>query len=229
MVFKKRRVGRRGRRRNANRKRMNVKLALGNPKQKVYYFKRHVNYGTISAAGDGAQINWSTNFILEDVPGYTEFTALFDSYKINAVKIAFLPVYNVSYPVTSASGAPVTTTPALSNTAFLPAFIRTFSVIDYNDDTPLTTADEYREYANCKVRQITKVHSRYIKPKILMDSTNSAVVNPMKNPWINTSVTDIPYLGIKFGSEPLPADSVASGNSMFRVEAKFYMSFKTPK
>lgn len=207
-------------------RRFNRRMMLGNPKQKVYYFKRHVDLSTLVAGNDAAFTNYSLEFKLSDVPNYTEFTALYDNYRINAVKVSFIPVYNIS------SMFVLRTTddyvPTLSSTKGLPYFTRTYSCIDYTDDNELATGDNYRQYANCKVKPICKIHKRYLKPRVLMDIGEAGSVNPIRNPWLASETPSVPYYSLKFGWEPLPTGSVASGDAVFKVEAVYYMSFKTP-
>ena len=72
-------------------RRYNKKLILGNPKQKVYYFKRHVELSAVVAAADGVDTFQNYQFSMADLDNFNDFTNLFDYYKINAVKIRFMP------------------------------------------------------------------------------------------------------------------------------------------
>jgi len=58
-------------------------------RQKVHFFKRHVDLGTITLSSAGITTQ-GYSFQLDEVPNYTEFTALYDQYKLSAVAIKFI-------------------------------------------------------------------------------------------------------------------------------------------
>ena len=61
----------------------------------VHYFKRNVVIGDLSkASGTSAYLN-GYQFQLNDCINYSEFTALYDFYKICAVKIRVIPGWTV--------------------------------------------------------------------------------------------------------------------------------------
>lgn len=45
----------------------------------------------VNTADGGARLNFSANMTLEQIPGYTEFTGLFQLYRILAIKCQFVP------------------------------------------------------------------------------------------------------------------------------------------
>ncbi|AUM61873.1 capsid [uncultured virus] len=176
--------------------------------QKLYLFKRYV--GTLGSLVIN-NINPTFagyNFSLNDVPNYTEFTDLYDSYKINCIKVYFIPqmTSNVSLGTV--------------NNAWASA--RFFSAIDYNDATAPTSIDDLRQYQSCKMTSIMRQHKRVIfKPKIL--DTSSYTLSP----WMATSSPSTNYYGLKVGVEPM--SSTSSTTMTFNIEAVFYMSFKQVK
>lgn len=175
--------------------------------QRVYRFARYVDYGEFTIAN---VINTYTayNFSLGDLPSSGEFTALFDQYKINAVKITFIPQMNTSISIGTINNPN--------------ASARFFSAIDYNDSAAPFSVDEIRQYATCKYTPILRTHTRYIyKPKIV-DASGFTI-----SPWISTSVPGANYYGLKIAVEPM--DSTSTLSMIYSVEAKFYMSFKNVK
>lgn len=173
--------------------------------QRVYRFKRFTGTFGSLAISNIADTLTGYNFSLSDLPNSSEFTNLFDMYKINAIKISFVP--QVTENISSGS---------LNNPY---ASSRFFSCIDYNDSAAPTNIDAIRQYANCKYTPIHKVHTRYIyKPKIL-DTTGFTI-----SPWISTASSSINYFGLKVGVEAMYSTTTTS--MVYSVEAKFYMSFK---
>lgn len=200
-TYKRKGAGRSYRRRYTRRTRINKRG------QKLYLFKRFCDFGALTISnitGTGAAYNFS----LSDLPNYTEFTALYDSYKINAVKITFRPQQTQSISIGAVNN------PNASS--------RFMSAIDYNDGTAPTSMDEIRQYQSCKVTGILKPHSRYIfKPKILTTDSFSM------SPWLSTSVPNTNYFGLKLWVEPM--DSTSTTSMDYTVECKYYLSFKMVK
>lgn len=196
-----------GRRRNY-RRRFKTNTRYSKRGQKLYLFKRFTGaYGQLVISSLTATYA-GYEFALRDLPNYTEFTALYDMYKINAVKISFIPqmTQNVSLG-------------AINNPE---ASTRFFSVIDYNDSAAPASVDELREYQSCKITPILRTHKRYIyKPKVL-DSVLSS-----RNPWMATSNPSQPFFGLKVAVEPMFSSTTTVMN--YNIEAKFYMSFKNVK
>ena len=178
----KRRRGYRRAVRNSGRSyRYKKKRATG---QKIYYFKRYtgaLNGGTVTVPF-ASPLLIAFNFSLNDLPNATEFTSLFDMYKIKAVKVKLIPQLSESI---SAAGI---------NNVFYSQ--RMFSAIDYNDATAPSSIDDIRQYQTCKVTSQLRPHTRIIyKPKILDSSSYSL------SPWISTSSPSVDYYGLKIAAE----------------------------
>lgn len=189
------------------RRRFRARTRYSKRGQKLYLFKRFCDYGEIYISSSTPYFG-AYNFSLSDLPNSTEFTSLYDMYKINCVKITFLPQQTQSISIG-----------AINNPN---ASARFFSVIDYNDGTIPTSLDELRQYQSCKMTPILRPHKRVIfKPKIL-DSNGFSI-----SPWMSTSSPSANYFGLKIAVEPM--DSTTTTTMTYTVEAKLYMSFKQVK
>lgn len=203
----KRRFSRRRQYRTKRRIRRRFRKSTGYNKkgQRLYFFKRNVDLPPV-VLGTAAETAFAQAFRLGDLPGSSEFTALYDSYKINAVKLRFFPSMTESIS-TSTMNAPQGET-------------RIITVIDRNDATPLNF-DGLRQYQNAKVVRINKQFSRFIyKPQIL-DTSGYSV-----SPWMSTAFPSIFWYGLKFAAE---ATGQATGTYRYHIEATYYLSFKTVK
>lgn len=213
----KRRTGRRSYRRRRPTRSFKRKYKRGYKKSgnnKIYYFTRYLD-GT-SAFAQPVQVSNITpafrewQFHLNDVVNYQEFTALYDMYKINAVKVYFYPQQTQSTSLSTFNNAD--------------AAARFYSVIDRNDGNTLTQVNDAREYKSCKWTTLFRPHIRYIhKPKIV-DRGDTYTPG---NPWIKTTSPDQNYYGLKIAVEPTQA-AVATIMT-FRVEIKYYLAFKNVK
>lgn len=192
-------------------------MIIGNPQQKVFYFKRFAGMTSVTASADGTDTFQNYQFRLADVPGFTEFTTLFDFYKIKAIKIKFLPQFT-QYSASLLA----------ANT--LPGSMRIFSILDYNSISS-PTIDAMRQYQNCKITQYTRGHTRYFKPRLNLDTEGSGEAQFGKQPWINTDQSAVQYLGLRVAVDTnlYPAASIASGDILLRAEATFYLAFKSPR
>lgn len=179
---------------------------------KVYYFTRYANDvgAPLIAANNNVPFANSLYFQLVDVAAHTDFTTLFDMYKIKAVKVTFTPqmTQNVS-----------TTT---FNNPYASA--RFYSAIDYNDSTVISSADEIREYKSCKWTSILKPHVRYIKRPQIQDRGGTYSAG---SPWINCTAPTQAYYGLKIFLESTDATNTA--DLIFSTQIKFYLAFKNVK
>ena len=107
-----------------------------NPYKAIHRFKRTYNFGTIStAAATPTLTGW--NFSMNDMPGYTELTALFDYYKLTGVLFKMIP-----YQQTMSNS-----TGSVNNSFNAPIFY----AVDYSDDTAPGSAEAILEYNDHKI------------------------------------------------------------------------------
>lgn len=175
------------------------RLAYRGPK--VYNFKRSWNAGTGSTVALTPTL-YATNFSLNDIPGYTEFTNLFDFYKINKIRFRLIPYQTES-----------NSTGTVNNAGNVPIF----SVVDTSDSTAPASVEELCEYQDHKITNLYSGIDVYFTPKFA-DATSAmrdgyvACTNPSQN-----------WYGFKFAIPP-------TTNSMtYYLVWTFYCSFKDPK
>lgn len=138
----------------------------------------------------------SFNFSLVDVPNSSEFTALFDQYRLDSIDIEWFP----EYTVLSDSGLTSNAINVMFNTAVDP--------VGY---TPALYTDVL-QYKTLKSTGITSRHKRTFKPMYLVDG-----IAPV-NTFISTASPSSNWWGIVYGVPP-------TGVAMtFRSRVTFYMS-----
>ena len=175
-----------------------------NPYKAVHFFKRTVNLGPSSmntAAGTDARFGFT--FTLSQVPGYTEFQALYDDYMITGIKFKAVPylqdISNSVSGITSSSNPPI------------------FYVVDTNDGAAPGTLDVILEYNEHKMSTVFQGFEVYFKPKF-QDATQA-----LRGGWISTGNAGLLYHGLKVAIPP-----TANANK-FYVTITYYMRFKNPK
>jgi len=175
------------------------------PKNNVRLVKRNVNYATLvgaSAVGTG----FGFQFTLSQVPNFAEFTAMYDTYKINAVELCFYPKQTQSTSTLTAGN--------VDN-------VRILTAIDYSDNVPPISGDEIREYENCEVHSVLDTFKVYVPSVKIVDAASS-----VRTSYISTTSAGTRWYGLRGWIEPL---QFTTGNYGWVVEAVFYMSFKNLK
>jgi len=189
----------------AKKKKDNTVAMYKNISTNVRLIRRNADQGDIICIFSQTTLG-SYNFRLSNVPASTEFTSLFDQYKINAVSLTFYP---------QQTEVDTHVSPAVQN-------VRIFTAIDYNDNDIPANIDALRQYDNVEVHPITEKFSVYIANPRFADTTGA-----VRTGYINTSSPSTLHFGLKYGVEVVSPG--ASGTYTFKVEAVYYFSFKNAK
>lgn len=174
----------------------------------VYHFKRTFIGGAITSATTTTLGAYSLQF--SNLPQNTEFTSLFDMYRINKIVIKFIPNHNSS---------------EMGATKYIPQF---HTAIDYTDATAPANLEELYQYQSWRMTNGSKVHTRQWVPSVLIDaleSTPTQATIPKLKQWISTEQTDVKFFGLKYG---LGATN-AAGDVSFTPYVTYYYSCKTVK
>jgi len=177
-------------------------IKIGNPTQVTpIKFQRTVT-GAYDIITNGIVANIGVfNFSLSDLPSASEFTALFDLYKIESVEIEWTPEYT---ELTDAS--------ALSDAVN----VYFNSAIDPAGNTPLSV-DDVLQYRSLHSTAITKMHKRQFVPAYLLDGIIPASC------YISTASPNSNLFGVVYG---IPATGVAM---TFRSKATYHLSMAQAK
>jgi len=218
MVYKRRVVKRRRRFQRKGRsmtKQMLKPMIRGRVRQPVHYFTRFQDGGTLTAASS-TTTTFGTFFLrLQDIPGYTEFQAMYDFYKINAVQVRFIPAANTSDNVASTNNQYST---------------RIATVLDYNDDGTPTSMNDLRQRENCKISPYNKIHKRFFHPKPIVaidedagSGTNTGFGQNINTPWVSCASDAVQWHGIKLG---IQHPNNGTSYLLYEIEYKVYLAFK---
>lgn len=211
MVYRRRaRRGRRPKRKytkRVNRKRMARTAIKVNSKLQTHFFKRKVVLASLAPTAIG---NATQNYVfsLNQLPGYTDFTSLFDQYTIHAIKLNFYP------SLTSADVNPWLTAQTVP---------KCYYIVDRDDQTPFATIDQALQHGKVKIRMMNKPFSIYMKPSTLAEIYRTAVTtayNPRYNVKIDMANDNVPHYGVKF----IMDDSGNDNSFLMKCVATFYVS-----
>lgn len=183
---------------------------------KVYGFKRTCELDNFVIAASAAGSTKTYNFYLSQLPSYTEFTTLFDQYRIMAVKVTFYPPFNVAFNTASNVAEPVG---------------EFYSVVDYDGgNTSTVTLATMTQYQNLRRTYFNKPHTRYFKPRAyqygVMDGASSfgGYTTMSHKSWFDVASPSIRYYGLYVGWDQSQVD--LTRQTTIRVTATYYLQFK---
>jgi len=137
---------------------------------------------TILSANTGVTANGFT-FALSNLPNYTEFTSLFDQYRILQASVSFLPYSN-----SSQSGTVNSSFPGIIGSA-----------VDY-DDASLPAQTDLQQYESYKRNSCYVEFVRTIKPRLAIATYNGSTFTGYANKyaqWIDANSPGVPHYGLK--------------------------------
>lgn len=138
---------------------------------------------TVTASPTGVNAS-NVLFSLNSLEGSGTLAQLFDFYIIRAVRVTIRP-QNVALGIVD----PLVT-----------KLVEMYVVIDYNDNSPLTTAAQAREYDNCVILYPAETTVRTFQPKLSAPVRSASGTDYMSLPpqWLNTSSDDVLHYGLKY-------------------------------
>lgn len=184
-------------------------------RQPVQYFKRVV-YGQGQIVVDPTvETNGAIVFSLAQVPNHTEFTSLYDQYKISAVKVRIMPRFNSVEPSDAGTSG------------LFPYNGQLFTAIDY-DDSGISSVNDILQYQNCKTTRLTSIHQRYFKPAargIVQDITGAATARMPIKGFIDSADDQVLHYCLKY-SIPQFTNAAESALLKFDVITTYYLAMK---
>ena len=215
-----RRIYRRVRKAKRSQRRMKTRAAkrINRSAAGVHYFKRKFVVANITASTSGAGVQTNARgaltFALSSLPSASEFTALFDQYKITGVKLDFIPFGDtVNVPIT---GSGTTSLMSPGGPLILAA--------DYDDDSTPAAASNLLEYQACKVIPVPRRHRMYIKPKFATEIYNGVTTGyGARSGWLDCANSGVTHYGVKYW---MNAPSALSSSYSYQVWATMYFACK---
>lgn len=151
-----------------------------------------------------------------NMPNYTEFTSLFDQYKILSYTIELRPRFNGR---DAAYGA--------GTVADIPTI---YYIYDKDDATAFTTPDQIMQCQKVYSRRLDKpVYITVKYPTIADEIYSSALVTgyaPRKAPFIDCTYDQVAHYGIKFMIQGLPSRAYGE---LFDIRVKWRFACKNPR
>lgn len=200
------------RRRTFKRRRKAAPTALvgrtGN--QKMYAFSRILflqNQSMNVPVGPGVGFAVDT-YALSQLPSYTEFTALYDQYRIKKILVTWYP----------SSDGDTSSYVGVTNAPMFHAYR------DYDDSSAPTTLADMMQRQGVFTRKFNKPISMTIAPRTLatVSGVSGAGVGS-RTQWLDCADSSLTHYGIKWAISANPA---ATNTFYYNIRYKFFLEFK---
>jgi len=164
-------------------------------------------------------------FKFEDITGYSEFTSLYDSYKLTKVVMMIQLITN---PDSISPLNTLNTTGAFNPSNFYP---RWWYVRDYDGGTDTLATIKERSGVKCFLLRPNKINRIVIKPRVLVQayagvSSTGYLVKQSKSLFIDMANTSVPHYGLSSVVDTMGQDPSDSYPFKIRVEFKYYFTCK---
>lgn len=165
---------------------------------------------------------------LRDVVNVTEFSSLYDQFKIIGAKLIIRPMANFAQPSIAAEYE-VNSSQMWLHSVFDPD---DGTITGDIDETQLNTFVQYHSY-KCKTlwaRNNKPYVSYYLRPKVngALSQGGGTYNMKSKSRWLDIgSADDVDHYGFKFLFQFIPAKDNQEQRFLFHVSIKYYLAFKT--
>ncbi len=170
-------------------------------RNKVYTFVRSYPNFVLSAPASAPDYLNAMNFTLSALPSSTEFTALFDQYRIVQVTVRFLPLAGVG-----SGSSPLIT------------------AIDYDDSSTPVAVTDLLQYDSHVMTQPGVTLERTFTPRVstaVYSGTFTSFASAPNSLWIDVASPNTQYYGLKL------AVAAASGSTAnWNVLSEYVMQFR---
>lgn len=163
--------------------------------RQIYPFKRFTFKASIGGT-DGAGAGFGYSFKLSEIPNHTEFTALFDQYKIAGIKYRWVINRNPDF------GGTVVTN--VYNTTVQGQYPRIMWVHDFDSDNAPANFAELQQYPKMKEVYLTpdKPYTKwfFLKPARLdvgFENAANSSYHPQWRGFVDMASDTTPYYGIR--------------------------------
>lgn len=189
----------------------------------TFAFDQFITMNTAASVAGIDYFSLGIGFSLADLQNSAEFTALYDAYRLDYVKLKFLPCWSNSISIT---GAP-----------HMQPSLMLHYCIDKDDNQSFNAAnsgiESMREYDSYKIKNNVmglKYFQIGLKPRVAMTVYNTgltaAYAEPTRAIFLNANNDTVPHYGVKMIFESYNGASATSVEWKLRVSATYYFTMK---
>lgn len=175
-------------------------------RDKVFTFARSLTLASL-VPSTTVDLFGAYSFHLDQCANYTEFTALFDQYRIMQVQIDF--IWDLG-----------------QNSGCSPLY----TILDYDDASAPVNLGEYLQYDTLMITSGgSRDHSRVVHPQAaaaMYSGTFTSFGNAPRMMWQNCASPGIQYYGVKYA---IPASAGNPTTAAYQVVAKYVLQFRNTR
>lgn len=192
----------------------------------THRFSRFSAAQTLDMTGNEQPLSFE--FLFNSLYSYSEFTTLFDKYRLDKAVVYIQMINNPNAVVATNNSTNVTvnTTPTGWNTTNW--YPKLWYITDHDDSSTTTIAAiKERVGVKCCVLKPNVVKKITVKPAVAVQIYKTAVAagyGPRWGQFIDMANPDVPHYGLKTVFDPLGLDP--AGTYSFRYEWKLYFTCK---
>lgn len=181
----------------------------------VYPIRRMVTTSNITSTS--SFLDYVAPFQLSFLPDYTEFTALYDQYRVDKLVYHFIPLQSESTTY-NAAGSP-------SNSLLLTA-------VDFDGGSSGLTLPQFLSYESCTVVPAQRTHKVTVQPRATLAGANAAatIVNLAIAPtdtWFDCATSTLPFFGCRFAT--LAETGSPTSHISYSVWIEAFVTFKNTR
>jgi hypothetical protein len=168
---------------------------------KTHTFRRSYETSVVQPAGLSPAVG-ALIFRISNLPAYTEFTQLFDQYRILEATVRFVPTFSTSTNL--------------------------YTVVDYDDATLPTALTDLDQYSSLTVSESGTMVVRTLHPKVAVSVYQGAVPftgYASGNLWIDSISNSVEYYGLKYY---IPATAASTGTALYTISVSLVISCRLP-
>lgn len=179
-----------------------------------YPVRRMIEWGAIASSasfGDGLAF-----FILQSLPDYTEFTALYDQYRVDKLVMHFIP--NATIIDHSSSN--------LDSGTLLTA-------VDFDGGATGLTLTQFLSYESSQVHKHCVPVKITVQPRAEFATINNSAVTVASgltnsaNIWYDCSNTTVPFYGVRYATT---AEATVTGyHTYYKIWMEAFVTFKSTR
>lgn len=187
----------------------------------IFELPQITNNGTSQPYANNVNLVSDMQFQISKTDGYTEFTSLYDQYRIEKV------VIKMEYKG-NAQGAGTAST---SQTSLMPSVLY-FN--DYDDGTNTNFNEWKQRAATARKWNLSTPLVHTVRPTVLLAGLQEGTIgtyNVKRSPWIDLGYTTVNHYGFKFLIQDWPLWSGSNSEedvvqACLRVTVKYYLTFR---
>lgn len=183
------------------------------PRMPVWTIARSFDNTSISVSST-TPYSYGFGFTLSQLPGYTDFTSLFDQYRIVQIQAVFHPFQNIC-----------------NSPSQFPGYLH--SVLDYDDSVAPTSPSNLEQYDTYRLQSMLETQTRIYNPSVSreiylsLSTTGYEMSGQGTNaPWIDSASSTVPWYGLKLiTSDTAYTSATTVGRLDFTVVCQFRAAF----